>query len=118
MSFVAKVLRVVAQRLVQAVTLVLAGLAPLFGGGRVDQPEADVPVDVASVPPAIEGGQVVSGGGRQGIVRPVEDRFEAMTVLLFEQQHTHAEDRAGGQFFPQTVGHRAEVFAEDDRLVP
>ncbi len=40
-----------------------------------------------------------------------------MVVLLFEQQHAHAEDRAGTEFFPQAVGHRAEVFTEDDGLV-
>ncbi len=68
------------------------------------------------MPPAIEGGQVVGAGGGQGVVRPVEDRFE-VRVVLFEQQHSHTEDRTGAEFFPQTVRHRAQVFAEDDGLV-
>jgi hypothetical protein len=68
------------------------------------------------MPPAIEGGQVVGAGGRQGVVRPVENRFE-VRVVLFEQQHAHAQDRAGDEFFPQAVRHGAEVFAEDDGLM-
>ncbi|MNP80836.1 hypothetical protein D3C76_1790390 [compost metagenome] len=40
-----------------------------------------------------------------------------MRVVLFEQQHAHAEDGAGAELFPQTVRHRAQVFAKNDGLV-
>ncbi len=116
MGFFAEVLRVLAQHATQAFTLALTVMAPFDFTRGIDQAQSGVPVDVTAMPPAIERRQVMSAGGREGVVRPVENRFE-VRVVLFKQQHAHAEDRAGDEFFPQTIGHRPEVFAQYDRLM-
>src|SRR5690606_20798693 len=80
-------------------------------------PDADAPVDVMSAPPAPDCRQIVGGGGRQRIRRPFAGRSEARLAVMFEQQYAHAEDPPRYEFFTQPLGDRAQVFAEDHRIV-
>ena len=107
----AKVLRVLTQRPAQAFAFALAMTAPVDFTVGIDKAQARIPVDVTAVPPAVEGWQIVGAGGRQRVVRPVEDRLETGVVLL-KQQHAHAENRTCAEFFSQPLGHRAQVFAD------
>ncbi|MNN33061.1 hypothetical protein D3C81_1467990 [compost metagenome] len=102
----------------QAGVFFLALLAPVQFGGGIDQLQAMAPVDVAVFQPAGQRGQVVRAGGGQGAVGPVENGFEVARLGLLEGQHAHAQHGLVGQLFAQALGHGAEVFAEDDRLVP
>ena len=116
-GFFAKILRILTQGTAQAFALTLAVATPFDFAIGIDKTQAGVPVDIAAVPPAVERRQVVGAGSGQCVVRPVENRSE-MGVVLFEQQHAHAQYGAGNEFFLQAVGHGAEVFTEDDGLMP
>src|SRR3546814_9228260 len=54
------------------------------------QADLRAPVDVAALPPAGDGRQIVRGGGRHRLARPAR-WIDIETVIALEPQHTHAE---------------------------
>lgn len=101
----------------QAFAFFLTLVSPVQFGSGVDQLQTVSPVDVAVCQPAGQWRQVVGAGCGQGIVRPVENGLELARLGLLERQHAHAQHRFLGQLFAQAVGHGAQVFTQDDRLV-
>ena len=111
-GFLLKILRVLAQRMMQTVAFMGTVVAPMVFGLGIHQTQLRVPVDVAFQPPTIERGQVVGAGGGQGGVGPFEDRAKARPIILFKQQNAHAQNGAFAELFTQAIRHRAQVFAQ------
>ena len=76
--------------------------------------ELGPPGDVAALPPADHRRQVMRGGHRRGVARPVARGAEAAVLLLLEPQHLHAED--AGLLHPamEALRQGAEILADDD----
>ncbi len=83
----------------------------------IDVTQAGVPFDVQLTEPARQRRQVMRAGSGQGLIGPVEDRLE-LTVVLFEQQHAHAQNRSRAEFLAEPFRNGAEIFAQHDCLMP
>ena len=87
------------------------------GAGVVaGQAQALAPGDVPVLPPAQRGRQVVGGGHRDGVGRPVARRAEDIAVAL-EPGHAQAADAGAFEQLAEPVRQGAKILAEDNGAV-
>ena len=108
------------QRRHQLPLVALAGLAlpPGLVGPR-KQPEPLLDVEIAPLPPAAQGRQIVAAdhGQSQGRVGFRRHELAGLDVLL-EEQHAVGEDIRRRHALAEALRHRAEVLADDEAAVP